>query len=168
MKTVGVVAAIMFVATVWFANYAVNRWGIVDVGFGYMAPAAAYFAGLGFTLRDIVHRTLGRWMVLICIAAGGALSLLVSTRFAVASAVAFAVSESCDLAVYEPLRSRGWIAAVTVSNIVGLVVDSLLFLWIAFGSLAFLEGQVIAKLTTTAAAIVVLGAWSATRRPVPA
>jgi len=31
------------------------------------------------------------------------------------------------------------------SSAVGLVVDSILFLWLAFGSLAFLEGQIIGK-----------------------
>ena len=36
--------------------------------------------------------------------------------------------------------------AVLASSVVGLVVDSLAFLWLAFGSLEFLEGQVLGKL----------------------
>ncbi len=32
-----------------------------------------------------------------------------------------------------------------VSSIVGLVVDSLLFLWLAFGSFEFLTGQILGK-----------------------
>ena len=35
--------------------------------------------------------------------------------------------------------------AVFASSLVGLVVDSIVFLWLAFGSLAFLEGQIIGK-----------------------
>ncbi|MEJ2433502.1 MAG: hypothetical protein P8Y53_10180 [Pseudolabrys sp.] len=31
------------------------------------------------------------------------------------------------------------------SSSVGLVVDSIVFLWLAFGSLEFLEGQIIGK-----------------------
>ena len=48
---------------------------------------------------------------------------------------AFLVSELADLAVYEPIRKRGWLPAVVASNIVGICVDSALFLWLAFGSL---------------------------------
>ena len=32
------------------------------------------------------------------------------------------------------------------SSVVGLVVDSIVFLWLAFGSLEFLTGQIIGKL----------------------
>ena len=35
--------------------------------------------------------------------------------------------------------------AVFASGAVGLVVDSMVFLWLAFGSLEFLAGQVIGK-----------------------
>jgi uncharacterized PurR-regulated membrane protein YhhQ (DUF165 family) len=34
---------------------------------------------------------------------------------------------------------------VIVSSIVGLVIDSIVFLWLAFGSLDFLAGQVVGK-----------------------
>lgn len=39
---------------------------------------------------------------------------------------------------------------------VGLVIDSILFLQIAFGSLDFIEGQIIGMLWTTVFAVVVL------------
>jgi uncharacterized PurR-regulated membrane protein YhhQ (DUF165 family) len=35
--------------------------------------------------------------------------------------------------------------AVIVSSFAGLVVDSIVFLWLAFGSLDFLAGQVVGK-----------------------
>jgi uncharacterized PurR-regulated membrane protein YhhQ (DUF165 family) len=62
-----------------------------------------------------------------------------------ASGLAFLLSEAADLAVYTPLARRGLIAAVVASSLVGLVVDSLVFLWLAFGSLEFLAGQIIGK-----------------------
>lgn len=152
----GLVAALGFVGTVFAANWAIQRWGLVPVGFGLMAPAGVYFVGLAFTLRDIVHRALGRWAVVGCILVGAALSYLIAPSFALASGVAFLASEMADLSVYEPLRARGWLPAVVASNIVGTVVDSVLFLWIAFGSLAFLEGQIVGKLWMTALAVGVL------------
>jgi len=38
------------------------------------------------------------------------------------------------------------VVAVVASSIVGLVIDSVIFLWLAFGSLEFLIGQIIGKL----------------------
>lgn len=63
----------------------------------------------------------------------------------VASATAFLLSEFADLAVYAPLARRRLVAAVIASSSVGLVVDSIVFLWLAFGSLDFLAGQVVGK-----------------------
>ena len=63
----------------------------------------------------------------------------------IASAVAFLLSEFADLAVYTPLARRRLVAAVVASSLVGLVVDSIVFLWLAFGSLEFLAGQVVGK-----------------------
>lgn len=152
MRKVGLLAAFLFVATVWFANWAIQKYGPVPVGFGLMAPAGVYFAGLAFTLRDVVHRTLGRWYVVGAILLGAALSYLIAPAFAVASAVAFLVSEFADFSVYEPLRRRGWLPAVAASNLVGIAVDSALFLWLAFGGLTFLKGQVVGKMVMVGAA----------------
>jgi uncharacterized PurR-regulated membrane protein YhhQ (DUF165 family) len=62
-----------------------------------------------------------------------------------ASATAFLLSETADLAVYTPLQKRGLTLAVAASGAVGLVVDSVVFLFLAFGSLDFLVGQIIGK-----------------------
>lgn len=158
-QVIGLVAVLLYIATIFAANWAIQRFGPVSVGFGYMAPAGVYFAGLAFTLRDITHDTLGRVWVLAAILVGAALSALVSTEFALASGVAFLVSELADFAIYSPLRERNWLGAVAASNVVGLVADSVLFLWIAFGSLNFLTGQIIGKVWMTLAALVLLAAW---------
>jgi hypothetical protein len=63
-----------------------------------------------------------------------------------ASTAAFLLSEFADFAVYTPLARRRLVAAVVASSIVGLVVDSIVFLWLAFGSMEFLVGQIVGKL----------------------
>ena len=55
------------------------------------------------------------------------------------------LSEMADLGVYTPLQRRRLVLAVFASGIVGLFVDSVVFLYLAFGSLDFLAGQVIGK-----------------------
>ncbi len=53
--------------------------------------------------------------------------------------------ELADLGVYTPLQRRRLLLAVIASSVVGLIVDSVIFLQLAFGSLDFLPGQVIGK-----------------------
>lgn len=153
------------VGTVVAANWAVTSYGVVPVGFGLAAPAGVYLAGLAFTLRDLLHDIGGRWWVLAAIAAGAAVSVAVAPpALAVASGLAFAVSELADMAVYTPLRERRWLLAVAASNVVGLIVDSVLFLAVAFGSLAFLPGQLVGKAWITVVAVMVLAAFRRRRR----
>lgn len=71
----------------------------------------------------------------------------------VASVAAFLVSEMTDFAVYTWLSRRSWIAGVLASNAAGLIVDSLVFLMLAFGSLALLPGQILGKSLATLAAL---------------
>jgi len=171
---IGIAAAIAFVGTVWLANWLLNRYGVVDIGFGLQAPAGVFAVGLAFTLRDIVHRTLGRGPVIACILVGCALSYLIEAGGTIpggliaipaASAAAFLLSETADLAVYTPLEQRSFLGAIAASNTVGAVVDSALFLWLAFGSLAFMEGQVVGKFYMTALALPVV---FASRKALPA
>lgn len=150
-------SAVAFVATVFAANWAIETYGFVPVGFGLEAPAGVYFAGLALLLRDTTQRLGGRWLAVAAILVGAACSWFVSPAFAVASAVAFLFSELADLAVYTPLEQRNLYGAVAASNIVGAIVDSALFLWLAFGSpLAFIQGQIVGKLWITALALPVL------------
>jgi hypothetical protein len=93
-----------------------------------------------------VQRRLGVAYGLAAIGAGTALSAaLAPAPLVIASAVAFLLSELADFAVYTPLQKRGLVLAVAASSFVGLVADSLLFLWLAFGSLEFLAGQIVGK-----------------------
>lgn len=156
--------ATLYALTIFAANWAISTFGLVPVGFGLMAPAGVYFAGLAFTLRDGLQETGGRRWVLAAILAGAALSAALSGPLAFASGLAFLFSELADFAVYTPLRRRNWIGAVIASNTAGIVVDSALFLWLAFGSLAFLPGQIVGKTWMTALAVVVIASYQKARQ----
>ncbi|MEY9211924.1 VUT family protein [Thermobifida halotolerans] len=146
----------LYTATVIGANLAVAYIGMLPVGFGLAAPAGVYLVGLALVLRDLLQdATSWRWS-LAAIVVGAALSAAFSPELAIASAAAFLFSEIADLVVYTPLRKRGLVIAVAVSNAVGLFLDSVLFLWLAFGTLEFLAGQVLGKTWMTLVAIVVL------------
>jgi len=151
-----------YIAVIVLANWAIQAFGVVPVGFGLAAPAGVYFAGLAFTLRDLTQEQLGRRWTIGAILAGAAISAFIAPMFAVASGLAFLLSELADFAVYTPLRERNWLAAVGLSNTVGLTIDSALFLTLAFGSLEFLPGQIVGKLWMTLLAVGVL--WVFRRR----
>jgi uncharacterized PurR-regulated membrane protein YhhQ (DUF165 family) len=142
---------ILYMATIFAANWAIATFGVVPVGFGLMAPAGVYFAGLAFTFRDLTQERLGRRAVLVAILVGAGLSAFVSPHFALASGTAFLFSELADFGVYTPLRERGFLKAVFASNLAGSILDSALFLILAFGSLEFFWGQVAGKMWVTLA-----------------
>jgi uncharacterized PurR-regulated membrane protein YhhQ (DUF165 family) len=145
-----------YILTILGANWAITTFGLVPVGFGLMAPAGVYFAGLAFTLRDLTQERTGKGWTIGAILVGAALSALLSPQLALASGAAFLLSELADLAVYTPLRRRNWLGAVALSNTIGLLIDSALFLYLAFGSLDFLAGQVVGKGYMTILAVAVL------------
>ena len=151
----GFVYLAAFIACVPIANWMIGNVGIVcassgpclvPVAPGLMAPSGVLMIGLALVLRDLVQRRLGRSWSLSAVAVGAILSGTVApTSLVVASAVAFFLSELADFLIYTPLQRRRFIAAVIASSLVGLVVDSLVFLWLAFSSLEFLWGQVAGK-----------------------
>lgn len=160
-------AAIGFIGTILAANYATTRYGMVPVGFGLMATAGTYFAGLAFILRDLMQDRAGRKAVIAVIMVGAILSYAISAPFiATASAVAFLLSEAADFAIYTPLRGqgkRGYIRAAVASNTVGAVVDTTLFLSIAgFPLRDAFWGQVVGKIAVT---LVVVAGVTAVRAP---
>ncbi|MEH0421214.1 VUT family protein [Streptomyces sp. B21-083] len=150
----GGLLAASYLGTVPAANLLTAHVGTVPVGLGLMAPAGVYLGGLALVLRDLTREVLGPRAVLAAIAVGGAVSwLLAEPRLALASVAAFLLSELLDAAVYEPMRRRGQMVAVAVSNTVGTIADSVIFLSLAFGSLAFLPGQLLGKTLMTLAAL---------------
>ena len=151
----GCIGLALFGLTIPAANWMIGHVGtvcppggpcLVPVAPGLMAPSGVVMIGLALVLRDIVQRRLGLFAALGAIAVGAALSaLLAPPAIVVASATAFLLSEMADLFVYTPLQRHNFVLAVTLSSLIGLVVDSAVFLYLAFGSVDFLAGQVVGK-----------------------
>lgn len=159
-RRLGIAAAVAFLACILAANYVTTEFGVVPVSPWHMATAGTWLAGVMFVLRDAAQDMLGKRWTLALIAAGAGLSFAVADPFiALASGVAFLVSEVSDFAVYTPLRRRGYIRAAVASNIVGALVDTLLFLWIAgFPIIGAWQGQMVGKLTITGAVVLAVAA----------
>jgi len=147
-----------YLACIIGANALVQRYGIVPVGLGLSGPAGVFLIGPALVLRDYVQWALGKTVSLLALAAGVVLSYAVADpHIATASAVAFAISELTDFALFTWIAPR-WARAVAVGGIAGAVLDSAVFLQIAFGSLAFMPGQVLGKVYGIAIATVLIAA----------
>ena len=129
--TLAAVAALAYIAAVVAANWTTSRYGMVTVLPGLATTAGTYAAGAALLARDAVQDAGGRLLVLAAIATGGLLTAVTSPSLAVASTTAFLIAECADMAVYTPLRHRGWARAVLASNLIGAVLDTLVFLTLA-------------------------------------
>lgn len=164
----GFVYLAAFTACVPLANWMVGHVGttcipdgpcVLPVALGIAAPSGVLIVGLALVLRDLVQRRLGAAWSIAAIVIGTLLSaLLAPPSLVVASAVAFLLSELTDFAVYTPLLRRGLVLAVAASGLAGLLVDSIVFLQLAFGSLEYLPGQAIGKAWMVALALPMV-AW---------
>jgi uncharacterized PurR-regulated membrane protein YhhQ (DUF165 family) len=160
---VGLAAFVGFLASIPLANWMVVHVGtvcvpqgpcLVPVAPGLLAPSGVVTVGAALVLRDVVQRCLGLAWGLSAVLAGTLLSVLVAPGpLVLASGIAFALSEFADFAVYTPLQRRQLTTAVAASSIVGLIVDSVVFLTLAFGSLEFIGGQIVGKLWAVVIAI---------------
>lgn len=155
----GILASLILLGGLLAANWVTTDYGFIPVGFGLMATAGTFFAGLTLAMRDLVQDTLGRIYVVGLILIGTVISFAIAApAIAIASAAAFLISEMLDFAIYTPLRAKAkvgdkrWAVAVLASNTVGAVVDTVVFLGIAFGMasiLPALPGQLVGKTYAT-------------------
>lgn len=151
----GMIYLALFGSCIPLANWLIENVGtvcvpdgpcLVPVWPGLSAPSGVLAVGGALVLRDLVQQRLGLGWAFAAILGGTLLSGFVAPpALVVASATAFAFSESADLLVFTPLQRRGLVPAVVASSLIGITVDSLIFLGLAFGSFEFLAGQILGK-----------------------
>src|SRR5476649_653117 len=147
----GWVFLVLFCLTIPLANWMIGHVGTVCLPNGpcllpvaphVMAPSGVLMIGAALVLRDLVQRRLGIEFGIGAIVVGALISAsLAPAALVIASAAAFLLSEFADFAVYTPLARRRLVLAVVASSLAGLVVDSIVFLYLAFGSLEFQIGR---------------------------
>lgn len=127
--------AVLYLAGIVAANLLVAHYG------PWITPYAAFaLIGADLTTRDILHEGLKGWRRWAwlggLIALGGLFSYLLNADagpIATASVIAFVAAGIADTAIYAALWKVDRDSRVTASNIVAAAVDSVLFLYLAFG-----------------------------------
>jgi len=162
----------LYVGVVVMAQVGTNK--IVDVPLtGLTAPGGTFLIGIALSMIEIAHHTARSrregfvnaevmvacgWVASVILAAYLAILNVMSPddalfdrlagtwRIVAASLVAFAVSETTDNSFGAWLRDRVHDAVrVVATNAVSVPLDSVVFLLLAFGSLEFIEGQIVVK-----------------------
>ena len=143
--SVGILYFILFILTIPAMNWVVMNVGtvctadgpcLIPVWPGIMAPSGVLMAGVALVLRD---------------------ALFSEPSLVLASVMAFFFSELADLVVYTPMRKKWPAWAIMASGLVGSMVDSAIFLSLAFGSIEFIFGQVLGKFWTSLAVALLIG-----------
>lgn len=160
-KLVATLAAV-YVGLAILANWLASKYTITVPFTDYLAPAGVLAIGAVLVIRDWLQQLTNLWWSLALMVLAAASSYLIGVaagwtslqKIAIASVIAFLVSESIEAVVFTPLRNRNLTLGVGLSATVGNAIDSYLFLTIAFGSLAFFWGNFIGKLEMIAVGVV--------------
>jgi uncharacterized PurR-regulated membrane protein YhhQ (DUF165 family) len=134
-----------YLGSIILANFLVLQFGLVN-HFGLTFPAGAYAIGITFTARDFVQRRYGKWKCWIWMGVAAAISALFAPKIAFASICAFLISEGIDWLVYT-IMPGSFIKRVFTSNIIGIPLDSIVFVYLVFGfNWSAIWGQTIIKI----------------------
>jgi uncharacterized PurR-regulated membrane protein YhhQ (DUF165 family) len=166
----------LYVAVVVCAQIGANK--IVDVPWTDLTvPGGTYLIGIALSLIELAHRTaptrregfvnaqvmvlcgfgasafLAAWLAILNVMSpeDALFDRLAGTwRIVAGSLLAFIVSETIDNSFGAWLRDRVHDAVRVVgTNAVSVPLDSVVFLLVAFGSLEFIEGQIVVKYAVT-------------------
>lgn len=141
----------VYLVAIVLANLSVAYFGPVAV-----IPNSLVFIAADLVSRDALHDRWSHrgllWRMGLLIASGSILSWLLNRNagpIALASFVAFAAAATVDTLMYSALRRQPWFLRVNGSNVPSAIVDSVVFLWLAFGpgALVLAPLQVLAKIS---------------------
>lgn len=164
-RLVLVMGLAVYVGAIVGANLLITHFGLINVGFG-LVPAGTAMVALSWPARDIVQAAGGRWLSILAIVVGAALSYWLTAGgqipgaplpIAAASGLTLLCSESLDWAVFSPMRRRYLVTGVAASGILAGLLDTWLFLYLAGIGMASLAPTFVVK----ALVVVCIGAPAA-------
>ena len=127
MTVINLKYTLAYLASIIVANIAFSTLPMIDLPYDQHIPPGTFLVGFIFVLRDFAQREIGN-KVYVAMLIGVILSYIMADPFvALASAIAFGLSEVIDALVYtytnKPMKDR-----VLLSSAVSTPVDSAVFL----------------------------------------
>ncbi len=119
--------ALLYIVNIVLVNWAFAYVPSVSLPGGAMWTPVALVVGFTFVLRDYAQRAYGH-RVLVAMAVGGAISwFMASPEIALASMLAFLISEMVDWLVYTA-TGKSFARRILISSLLSAPVDSVAFL----------------------------------------
>lgn len=120
----------IYVLSIVSINLAFSYIPSVELGDGTIWSVGSIIAGCVFIFRDYAQREVGHRRILVLMAAAGVISYLMADPYvALASALAFLVSEVADWLVYT-LKRGTFKSKVVTSGLVSVPLDTIVFLFV--------------------------------------
>ncbi len=131
--------ALFVVASNFLVQFPINFFGMQEI---LTYGAVSY--PLTFLITDLSNRRFGKIVARKIVYLGFFLGIfltlffstnfsdLISIRVAIGSGTAFLVAQLLDVQIFDRLRNKVWFAAPFVSSLIGSLVDTFLFFFIAF------------------------------------
>ena len=118
---------VVVVASNWLVQFPINAW----------LTWGAFVYPMAYLVTDLTNRSVGVQAARRVAWSGFAIAVLVSVavapwRIALASGVAFIVSQLADVTVFNRWRAQSWWKAPLIGSLVASVIDTLLFFSLAF------------------------------------
>jgi len=139
----------LYVITILLLNFGFSYVPMIPTAIGLISPMAV-LAGVVFVVRDFAQREAGHY-VLVAMALAAVLTFLLADPFvAVASVVAFGLSEITDWLLYT-LTKKPFHKRVMLSSLISTPVDTAVFLFLIDGlTVGTFALMVVAKLIAAA------------------
>ena len=139
LLTLAFFMAVFVTASNFLVQFPINFFGMQEV-----LTYGAISYPITFLITDLSNRRFGkvvaRKIVYLGFVLGILLTLFFSTNFsdlisirvAIGSGTAFLIAQLLDVQIFDRLRKRVWFAAPLISSLIGSLVDTFLFFFIAF------------------------------------
>lgn len=130
-----IIVTIFYIVLVILANITANI--LIELPYITFALGTLFF-GFIFTLRDLLHKYVGKRGIIKIIIFGTAVNAVAvafsafDIRVLLASVIAFFISEVIDTEIYQKLLLQPWRTRALFSNFISIPIDTVLFTIIAF------------------------------------
>ena len=130
---------VVVLASNYLVQFPVNHYGLNEI-----LTYGAFSYPIAFLITDLANRSFGKIIAKKIVYLGFTIGILftlifstnfgdlISIRIAVGSGIAFITAQLLDVQIFDQLRKKKWFIAPLTSSLIGSVVDTFIFLSIAF------------------------------------
>jgi len=129
---------LIYIALIVLVNWLFTVVPLIAMGGGDKWPPVALIVGLVFVARDFAQRYVGHWVIAAMVVAAVISYFMADPFVALASVVAFVISEFADWLIYS-FTKRPFAQRILLSSVIAAPLDTVVFL----GILGYLSGPAV-------------------------